>query len=304
LVLVDTSQGDVTIQLPDLELLGSGNEFVVKKITSDANTVFLEAQSGDPLESTSTPFSMDDPFASLTLRSSDAGWWSTAQYPSGEGGGSGGGSGELAYKDEYVVISDPSIETFSLSVDPHTNGVEAYWNGMRLAEGSSSDYTISGQTVNLNSSIPLQVDDKLAFHYSYGGTGTSSGTGTGTAGRRDYLFATEQPVPEAVGILHYKSDGVMTSSVPLAINREATLSSASLQVNYADISQEFTMEVLVNGTISETLQLTSGSIKVSATDFSTALSVGDDLVLRLVRTSGNARSAFSQSRVTFEMTEV
>lgn len=306
-VLVDTSQGDITLKLPVLSLIGSGNEFVVKKITPDSNFVYLEGQENDKIENDTVAFSMDDPFGALTLRSSDSGWWLTAQYPSGEGGSpGGGGTGDgdgILFKDEYVLISDPTVKQFTLTEEPHPNSEGVYWNGMHLSEGNDYDYTISGRIVTLNTSLPLIIGDTVTFQYAYGGTG-GGGTGTGTAGRRDYLFAVKQAVPKTGGILYLMSDGVMTSSVPLVVNRDSTIASAAINVNNADPSQDFNLEVLVNGTVKESLGLSTGSSFISTTSFSSSVAANDQLALRIVRTSGSERSSFDEVRVTLELTEV
>lgn len=306
IILVDTSQGDVTVDLPALSAIGTGNEYIVKKITPDANSVHLEAHDNDSLENDSVAFSMDDPFGSITLRSSDSGWWFTAQYPSGEGGGTGGGTGGdgegILFNDEYVVISDPSVKNFTLTEDPHANSEGVYWNGMHLSEGGDYDYTISGQTVTLNASLPLTVGDTVAFQYAYGGTG-GGGTGTGTAGRRDYIFANNIAVPENSGILYLEADSLATSSVPLVINKDSVFSGASIRVNTTDATNAYDLEVLTNGVVTETLRLAAGTEVATDSGFTNAITAGDSIALRIVRVVGSGKSAFNKIRVTLEIAE-
>lgn len=83
LVTVDTSAGDVLINLPEIlgvpvpqDRLPEGTKFTIKKITSDANRVIVTPFPGENIEGDPASYIIEDYLDLVTLQSDDQGnWW-------------------------------------------------------------------------------------------------------------------------------------------------------------------------------------------------------------------------------------
>lgn len=83
LITVDTSVGDVLINLPEIlgtpfpqERLPEGTRFAIKKITSDSNRVIISPAAGDNIEGSPASYIIEDYLDLVVLQSDDQGnWW-------------------------------------------------------------------------------------------------------------------------------------------------------------------------------------------------------------------------------------
>lgn len=72
-ILVDTSGGAVTVTLP--AVAGTeGRSYVIKKITTDANAVTVDGDSGDLIDGATT-YVITAPYESITILSTGSAWW-------------------------------------------------------------------------------------------------------------------------------------------------------------------------------------------------------------------------------------
>jgi hypothetical protein len=128
-------------------------------------------------------------------------------------------------------------------------------------------------------------------------------TETPTFGRA-YQFSACFAVPSARGVLYLRTGDVPTSSAPITVDRAATLTGAAVTVDVADGTRTYELQVLVNGTVRETLVLASGFIKAATTGFSYSVTALDEISLRLVRSSGSGKSTFQNAVATLTVSEV
>lgn len=119
---------------------------------------------------------------------------------------------------------------------------------------------------------------------------------------RDYVLTGDFQVP-AAGTLYLKFGSIFTSSTPLLVNKSLSLRGAALRVDLADISRTYELQVLRNGTVSETLTLTPGNVSVYTNVFTTAFIPGDEISARLVRMAGLGKSSFANIVASLELLE-
>jgi len=77
-----------------------------------------------------------------------------------------GGAGSTAKTVESFVVSNPLDFTFTLAATPVTGSVEVFFNGLRLHEGGTHDFTVSGAVVTIAAGHTLTVGDEFLFYYS------------------------------------------------------------------------------------------------------------------------------------------
>lgn len=120
--------------------------------------------------------------------------------------------------------------------------------------------------------------------------------------RRDYVLNVSNPVP-AQGTQYLYHGSVNLASAPIVMNVAATIVSAALRVNDADPTQDFDVQILVDGIVADTLSLAATN-DVATGAFAIAVSSGEEISVRLVRTLGAAESAFNQVTLTLELQEI
>ena len=132
LLLIDSSVGNVDITLPDIDSVGTGNEFVIKKVTDDENTITIQGVGTNTLEGDTQPFEISEPLSSLTIKSSPSGWWVSAQFPSGDiQNGGGGGTGEDGLSAYEIAVEEGfegTVEEWLESLQGE-DGLSLTWRG-------------------------------------------------------------------------------------------------------------------------------------------------------------------------------
>lgn len=121
LYLVNAASGAVTLTLPTA-VGNAGKEFVVKKIDSSTNIVTIDASGSQTIDGALTLDTATQHDA-VAFQSDGANWYSTTP-PSGSGGGSTGGSGNIsgAYDIEAGTYTDAGMS------DEFTSGtLDAQW---------------------------------------------------------------------------------------------------------------------------------------------------------------------------------
>jgi hypothetical protein len=137
---------------------------------------------------------------------------------------------------------------------------------------------------------------------SSGGGGGGGGGGVVPIGRvREYVFGSGIAVPSS-GTL-YLDCVVPTSAAALRMSVDALLRRISVQVDQADASNSFNIEVLKNGASAGILALPASSLGTHAASYSTAFLAGDRLSVRIVRSAGSGRSQFRNVHVTVTLEE-
>lgn len=121
-------------------------------------------------------------------------------------------------------------------------------------------------------------------------------------GVRAYQFSADFAVP-VFGTLYLQTGDVPTSSAPLIVDRAAKLTGATLSVDRPDSSRTFQLEVLVNGTLEETLPLALSTSKAVTIGFAKVLAALDEIQIRLVRLTGTGKSTFRNVAATLTYTE-
>lgn len=137
-----------------------------------------------------------------------------------------------------------------------------------------------------------------------GGVQWLLGGGGGGDTLRDYVFTQDIAVPKA-GTLYLKAGTVTTASTPLVISKAMAMRGASISTEVADAARTYTLQVTKNGVPVESLSLPSGSRKITANTFSTALAPLDEVAVYLTRTGGPAaKSDFKNVLTTLELLEL
>jgi len=116
---------------------------------------------------------------------------------------------------------------------------------------------------------------------------------TGIGGSSGWNFSVSQAVP-ASGTLYLSTGRVFTSSVPVIATESLTLSGVSIGVDKPDIVRGFSLDVLVNGVVVFALPLPAGTVKQSS-QFLALVDSGDEIALRIVKTSGSGKSSFKNA---------
>jgi len=83
-----------------------------------------------------------------------------------------------------IYTSDGSQRVYTLSSTPNTDSVIVTLEGMALSNGALNDYTISGTTLTLNASVPLESGMKIDVTYV-------SSDGIATPGLRNWFIVDE-----------------------------------------------------------------------------------------------------------------
>lgn len=188
LLRIDTSGGNVTVNLPDLSSEGDFR-FAAVKGTSDSNEATINRAGSDTING-GTSVTLDTQFSiSTIIGDSDNSEWVVTS-----GGGTQTGNQSVDIFDDGVDFTAGSSTTVTLSVDPVTeNNVAIYFDGVFQ---NHDTFSISGTTVTFSSAIPSGVS---AIEARYGtvvtigtpadGTVTAAKIATGAVGP-DQLAAT------------------------------------------------------------------------------------------------------------------
>jgi len=101
-------------------------------------------------------------------------------------------------------------------------------------------------------------------------------------------------------------DGVVGSTAGIIIPRACTLTGGSIKVNAADASRAFDMEILKDSsgtpTVLATIALAVSATSAYSSSLSVAIAAGDEIGIRIVRTSGSGPSTFNSEVVSAELT--
>lgn len=131
-------------------------------------------------------------------------------------------------------------------------------------------------------------------------TGVAVWSSASSAARsRTFPFNSNTRVPVG-GTLFLDYGRVATSATPVTLRLVGQLIGGSLRVNVLDATNDYDCEILLNGSVVETIALASGQTKAVAT-FSTVVVALDDLSVRLVRTAGAGQSDFIDITLTVEV---
>jgi hypothetical protein len=130
----------------------------------------------------------------------------------------------------------------------------------------------------------------------------STGGGGGTAGRHDYLLTLKGGVPSS-GTAYLFHGQIPTSAAPIVLADATEFAAAAVRVDSADATNTYALEFLVNGSVQETVTLTSTNDEVSDAALSAAVAAMDDVSVRLRRTAGSGKSDFKEVTVSFTLTE-
>jgi len=71
------------------------------------------------------------------------------------------------FKREFFYIDSSLGNEYVLSYIPGTDTEKVAWNGLRLKPGEFKDYIFDGNTLKLNTGIPLTVGDKVLIEYAH-----------------------------------------------------------------------------------------------------------------------------------------
>lgn len=130
-----------------------------------------------------------------------------------------------------------------------------------------------------------------------------SGGGTPTAaGVRAHHFTLKSAVKGAGAEYLFVGD-VSTLEAPHVVLTPGTMSGASISVDKADAGSDYDIEILKNGIVVETFTLISTNTKASIKTLTTAVVDLDEVVIRVIRSSGTGNSDFKRAIVTLHITD-
>jgi len=119
------------------------------------------------------------------------------------------------------------------------------------------------------------------------------GGGTGSA-LIESILSRDTHVPAFSGLLYMSVGKIPTSAAPITISCNSTLEMGWVEVDAADPSQNFDLKVEKVGTgIIASISLPATTTKVYTSALAVNLNAGDELRVYMLRTSGAARSTFS-----------
>lgn len=116
--------------------------------------------------------------------------------------------------------------------------------------------------------------------------------------QQNFQFGENIPVPGA-GTLQL--DGPGNTLVGFRVYRAGTITAASIQVDVADATNDYNLDIRVNGISVATVPLPSGSTGASSVALAAAVVVGDVVTAFMVRTAGADESDFTEEHAVIEI---
>lgn len=145
--------------------------------------------------------------------------------------------------------------------------------------------------------VTAGITEVYATVYRYIGPSVNDTISAGTA-QAPLTLNQERRVPNA-GTLFLKAGEVATSAVPVVMAADAQLSAIAVAIDRID-SNDYTVEVLVNGSVVAGALLSAGQTKVVSGTVVPLLQ-GDEVAARIVRSSGSGRSTFRNALVNLQL---
>lgn len=133
-------------------------------------------------------------------------------------------------------------------------------------------------------------------------TGNAFGGGGGGASRVDHIVSLKGRVPNS-GETFLRAGEVATNDAPVPVDVASVFVSAYLNVDKADASNDYELQLLKNGTVVEQIALASGQTEASSTSLTTTFVAGDKWSAKLTRTAGSGKSDFSTTTVVVKLEE-
>lgn len=214
----------------------------------------------------------------------------------GLGGGGGGvpptrkidtgnglvGGGDLSVDRTHVVVAGPDG---SIVVGPAGVGVGVLaTDAQHGTRGGGTQHALA---------TPL-----LAGFMSPGDKSKLDGVSPGAGLLQDYQFGRNVQVPGSGTLVLY---GPGDTTAPLRMNRNGTLTGASIQVNVVDGARAYDLVIYKNGAPVATVPLPIGSMGGNTNALAVPISVADLITAALVRATGVGASTFSQEHAMIEV---
>lgn len=162
IILVSTSDGDVTITLPPIDAVPEGSSVLVVKSSPDVNSLIVVPEEGNLINDSGSGISSSKPFVAFALRSGGDNWLLISEHPVEGGGGGSPGPSYSFHQEERVIDAPTEGFTVQLASIPISNSEDIFVNGLRL---SHSNYTISGKEVTLVADVKLFINDVVTVKY-------------------------------------------------------------------------------------------------------------------------------------------
>lgn len=158
LVLVDSSAGPVTVNLPpSADNIG---DVLIKRVSVDVNPITILPAPGDNLEGGASYVLLEALDWVQFSPDRKTAWWRSNEQTSG-----GGGAG--AWREELVPVVNPAQAAYALASTPLAGTLTVSLNGLKQAAGPGFDYTLAGNVVTFNLDHVRFVGDLLSFQYAY-----------------------------------------------------------------------------------------------------------------------------------------
>lgn len=159
LVLVDSSAGPVTVNLPlSVDNIG---DVLIKRVSSDINPITVLPAPGDLLEGAPSYTLLEALDWVQFSPDRKTGWWRSNEQSSGGGGGAG------TWREDAVEVLNPAQAAYVLTSIPLPGTLMVSLNGLRQAAGPTRDYVVAGSVVTFNLDHVRFVGDLLSFQYAY-----------------------------------------------------------------------------------------------------------------------------------------
>lgn len=213
---------------------------------------------------------------------------------------------DLVVGDNDAVGADPTIlcrsiyveDTITVEDSATLDACDGYVGG---------DVTVNGGTVrvaNVAGDVVAAVSTTVCGFY-YGTTTANVVRDIGDfAGVDDraYILNHDSKVPSS-GTQYLRAGMVPTSAAPIVVPAGGTITRASISVDDADAGNDYDFEILVNGSVVETIALLSGANSAVSSVLSSSVVAGDEISARLVRTAGTGKSDFDNITATIHVTD-
>jgi len=310
LVLADTSAGAAFITLPSAEDVPEGFTIQIKKTSVDANQLQITSPDGQ-IDDNGSLYVLAGSQEAVSLEIDENGDWWVLTKSNAVSGGGGGTSSTNHEKSLHVGVVTGLSATAEV-----TREAKASLRVRTTSTGALSDAAFTGTvivglvkecdadlTVNAGITASAEVTHQASSTLSVRSTAAGA-LSRRVSERRDYYLTGAIAVPKGAGILYLNEDNVTTSSVPLVVNRRSRLVGGSIRVDVVDPVQTYDLEILLNGTVVESLRLPVSTLKVSSFGFSTPVAPDDEIQVRLSRVAGSNKSQFVHSRVSLELEEL
>lgn len=216
------------------------------------------------------------------------------------------GSGTIAarpatgdHDGDFYVVLDQANQIFRIDRWSATNSAWMVALHRSTSDPTSSDDQASGFYIG---SMWVNTSSGAVFICTSATPSLAVWAGTSDTRHQTMVLTSPVKVP-GQGTLYLRFGEVSTGDVPASAPATGNIKRLFIQVDVADSSRSYDVEVVVEGSVAETVNLPVSTQKTSDVTLSASVTAGDDIQVRLVRDTGSGSSSFDLAIVALVIQE-